>query len=155
LCLGLQLGVIAAARLSGLKDANSTEFDPKTKNPVVSTMSNQKGKENTGGTMRLGNYPCNLVAGSKAAGLYKSKTIIERHRHRYECNNSYRDQYEEWGIKEVGLSPDKNLVEMVEAINHPFFVASQFHPEFKSRPNVPHPMFVGFIKSCLNKKQKS
>lgn len=149
LCLGLQVAVIAAARNAGIADANSTEFNPESLNPVVLTMQDQKGKENTGGTMRLGNYPCDLIKGSLSAALYKEKQILERHRHRYECNNDYRDQYEKWGIRPVGLSPDKHLVEMIEGIDHPFLVASQFHPEFKSRPNSPHPMFRGFIASLL------
>jgi CTP synthase len=112
-------------------------------------MADQKGLENTGGTMRLGDYPCALVADTKAAELYGTPEIVERHRHRYECNNAFRDQYEAWGIRASGLSPDGHLVEMIEAIDHPFFVASQFHPEFKSRPNRAHPMFSGFIKSLL------
>lgn len=149
LCLGLQVGVIAAARNAGLIEANSIEIDSKTKYPVINTMLDQKGKENTGGTMRLGNYPCVLVKNSIAYNLYKMNVINERHRHRYECNNTYRDQYNSWGIKVVGHSPDENLVEMIEAIDHPYFVASQFHPEFKSRPNRPHPMFSGFIKALV------
>lgn len=147
LCLGLQVAVIGAARNSGIKDANSTEFVPDAKVPVIATMNGQEGKENTGGTMRLGNYPCVLEAGSKVAELYGSKEVQERHRHRYECNNKYRDQYESWGIKAVGLSPDEKLVEVIEGIDHPFFVASQFHPEFNSRPTKPHPLFVGFVRS--------
>ena len=99
--------------------------------------------------MRLGNYPCVLVKNSISYNLYKMNVINERHRHRYECNNTYRDQYNSWGIKVVGHSPDENLVEMIEAIDHPYFVASQFHPEFKSRPNRPHPMFSGFIKALV------
>lgn len=154
LCLGLQVAVIAAARRAGVKDANSTEFDPDTKDPVISTMSDQKGKENTGGTMRLGNYPCVIKKDSLAAKLYGKKDILERHRHRYECNNDYRDQYSKWGIESVGLSPDDKLVEMIQAHNHPFLLASQFHPEFKSRPSRPHPMFVGFVKASLEKENK-
>jgi CTP synthase len=110
-------------------------------------MPNQKGKENTGGTMRLGNYPCELDKNSLAAKLYGATKTTERHRHRYECNNSYRNLYESWGIKAVGTSPDGKLIEMIEGIDHPFFLASQFHPEFRSRPNRPHPMFKGFIES--------
>jgi CTP synthase len=147
LCLGLQMGVIAAARNAGLEDATTTELNPNGENQVISTMADQHGKEGTGGTMRLGNYPCEIEKGSLTAKLYQSAKILERHRHRYECNNDYRDQYESWGIKAVGTSPDKHLVEIIEGIDHPFFVASQFHPEFKSRPNRPHPMFSGFIKS--------
>lgn len=152
LCLGMQVGVIAAARQAGLKNASSLELDPKAKDPVIATMDDQKGKENTGGTMRLGNYPCNLEKGTLAQKVYRSKSTVERHRHRYEANNDYRDQYEKWGIKASGVSPDGKLVEIIEAIDHPFFLASQFHPEFKSRPNRPHPMFVGFIKSLRHKK---
>ncbi len=147
LCLGMQVAVIAAARLSGLTDANSTEFDPKSEHQVISTMADQLGKEHTGGTMRLGDYPCVIEKGSVAAKIYGATKITERHRHRYEANNEYRDRYESWGIKAVGHSPDGTLVEMIEAINHPFMVASQFHPEFKSRPNRPHPLFNGFVRS--------
>ncbi len=151
LCYGLQMAVIAAARSAGLADANTTEVDPATKHPVITTMNDQLGKENTGGTMRLGDYPCKIVEDSVAAKAYGATSIVERHRHRYECNNDYRDQYQAWGIRAVGTSPDNRLVEMVEAIDHPFFLASQFHPEFKSRPNRPHPMFTGFISSLLQK----
>ncbi len=145
LCLGLQISVIAAARLAGLTDANSTEFDPETKNPVIATMDEQVGKENTGGTMRLGNYRCDLEPGSLAEKVYGTKEIVERHRHRYECNNAYKDQYAAWGLKASGMSPDGKLVEMIEGTDHPFLLGSQAHPEFKSRPTVPHPMFVGLI----------
>lgn len=154
LCLGMQVGVIAAARRAGLTDANSAEFAPTSQNLVIHTMNDQKGKENTGGTMRLGAYPCVLEEGSIAAKIYKAHEISERHRHRYECNNDYRDQYESWGIKAVGLSPDRHLVEMIEASGHPFFVASQFHPEFASRPNNPHPMFDGLIAHLLQNQTK-
>ncbi len=147
LCLGLQMAVIAAARSHGLSSASSGELNPKSPDLVIDTMVDQVGKENTGGTMRLGNYPCEIAKDSLAAKIYGTTKIEERHRHRYECNNSYRDQYEKWGIKAVGTSPDGKLVEMIEAIDHPFFLASQFHPEFKSRPNRPHPMFRGFIAS--------
>lgn len=147
LCLGLQMAVIAAARNAGVTDASSRELNPEGKNLVIDTMADQKGKENTGGTMRLGNYPCAIAKDSLSAKLYGSTKITERHRHRYECNNDFRDQYEKWGIKAVGTSPDGKLVEMIEAIDHPFFVASQFHPEFLSRPNRSHPMFKGFIAS--------
>ncbi len=149
LCLGMQVAVIAAGRNSGLEDANSTEFNLDTEHPVISTMASQKGKENTGGSMRLGNYDAVLVKNSLAHKLYKHETIVERHRHRYECNNDYRDQYQSWGIVASGTSPDSHLVEIIEAIDHPFFIGSQFHPEFKSRPNKPHPMFSGFIKTLL------
>lgn len=154
LCYGLHMMLVGAARLAGLKGANTTEVDPNTPYPIVDVMPGQKGKENTGGTMRLGDYPCILSEGSQAAEVYGTTEITERHRHRYECNNTYRDQYADWGIKASGLSPDGNLVEIIEATNHPFFLASQFHPEFKSRPNRPHPMFTGFITALLQKQSK-
>lgn len=150
LCLGMQMMLIAAARRAGVKRANSAEFDPKGKDLVIHTMSDQKGKENTGGTMRLGDYPCVLDPKSRAAKLYGTTKITERHRHRYEANNDYRDQYESWGIRAVGMSPDKKLVEVIESTGDTFMVASQFHPEFKSRPNRPHPLFMGFISSILH-----
>jgi len=151
LCLGLQVGLIAAARRAGLTNANSTEFNKSTPDPVVSTMAEQIGKEFTGGTMRLGDYKCVLEQGTKARKAYGSAEITERHRHRYEANNKYRDQYGSWGIKLSGLSPDEQLVEMIEANNHPYFVATQAHPEFLSRPDRPHPLFTGLIKAALNR----
>jgi CTP synthase len=151
LCLGLQMGVIAAARNAGIEDATTEELDFDAPHRVIHTMADQKGKENTGGTMRLGDYPCVLAKDSKAVKAYGTAKITERHRHRYECNNDYRDQYEKWGIRAVGLSPDGHLVEVIEAIDHPFFMASQFHPEFKSRPNRPHPMFKSFVAALLQK----
>jgi CTP synthase len=150
LCLGLQMAVVAAARNGGLTDASSVELNPQSKHLLIDTMAEQKGKENTGGTMRLGDYVCMIEQDSLSASLYKINKIVERHRHRLECSNKFRDEYGSWGIKSVGLSPDGKLVEMIEAINHPFFLASQFHPEFKSRPNRPHPMFEGFIASLLH-----
>lgn len=149
ICLGLQTALIAVARKAGLEIANSTEFDSKTTEPVVSTMAEQIGKENTGGSMRLGDYPCVLSRGSLARRTYGQENIVERHRHRYEANNSYRDQYESWGISASGLSPDGQLVEMIEAIDHPYFLTTQAHPEFRSRPNRPHPMFDGLIRAIL------
>lgn len=151
LCLGLQVGVVAAARNAGLTDATSVELRADSSQAVIHTMSDQKGKENTGGTMRLGNYPCELAKGSLAAKLYGKKTVQERHRHRYECNNDYRNQYEAWGLRVSGQSPDGHLVEVIEGKDHPFFIASQFHPEFKSRPNRPHPLFDGFVKNLKSK----
>ncbi len=150
LCLGLHAALIAAARRAGLDGANSTEMDANTPYPVISTMAEQIGKENTGGTMRLGNYTCNLERGSMSRKVYGSEQIIERHRHRYEGNNEYRESYEEWGIRLSGVSPDGKLVEMIEAINHPYFIATQAHPEFKSRPNQPHPLFNGLVKASKN-----
>lgn len=149
LCYGLHMALIAAARNAGLKGANTDEADPKCKHPVISTMEGQKGKENTGGTMRLGNYRCDLASGSLAAKLYGEKQIVERHRHRYEANSAYQDQFESWGIKASGINPDNKLVEVIEGIDHPFLLASQYHPEFKSRPERPHPMFAGFVGSLL------
>ena len=152
LCLGLQVAVIAAARNGGLATATSAELDP-AGDLVINTMVDQMGKEGTGGTMRLGNYPCKLQKGSKVAKLYGKKQVLERHRHRYECNNEYRDKYSKWGIQPVGVSPDQSLVEVIEGTDHPFFVASQFHPEFTSRPNKPHPLFNGFIASLVAKNK--
>jgi CTP synthase len=149
ICLGMQISIIALARRAGLKKANSTEFDANTADPVISTMAEQVGKENTGGTMRLGDWTCVLERGTKARKIYGQPEITERHRHRYEANNAYRDQYEKWGLKISGLSPDGTLVEMVEALDHPFFVGTQAHPEFRSRPSRPHPLFTAFIKSVL------
>lgn len=152
LCLGLQMAVVGAARNAGLKNATSEELNPKAKDLVISTMAGQKGKERTGGTMRLGNYPCSIEKASLAASVYASTKITERHRHRYECNNTYRKHYEKWGIRATGTSPDGHLVEIIEGIDHPFFLASQFHPEFLSRPSRPHPMFKGFIEACKAEK---
>lgn len=152
LCLGLQMAVVAAARRGGLTKAMSEEMDEKARDLVIHTMADQHGKHGTGGTMRLGNYPCKIAKDSLTAKLYKTTSIDERHRHRYECNNAYRDLYEGWGIRAVGTSPDDSLVEIIEGVDHPFFVASQFHPEFKSRPNRPHPLFSGFINVALQKK---
>jgi CTP synthase len=152
ICLGMQISIIAMARRAGLTKANSTEFDPKTPDPVVSTMAEQVGKENTGGTMRLGDWACVLERATKARKIYGQEQITERHRHRYEANNKYRDQYEKWGLKISGLSPDGTLVEMVEAADHPFFIGTQAHPEFRSRPGRPHPLYTAFIKAALTKK---
>jgi CTP synthase len=152
ICLGMQMSVIALARRAGLSGANSTEFDPKAADPVISTMAEQIGKENTGGTMRLGDYEAHLARGSRARKLYGQEKIIERHRHRYEVNNAYRDQFADWGLSISGTSPDGSLVEMVEAADHPFFVGTQAHPELRSRPNRPHPLYVGFIKACVTRR---
>ncbi len=149
LCLGLQMGVTAAARNHGIADATSFELNPNSENLVINTMQDQKGKIQTGGTMRLGNYDCVIEKGSLAAKVYGATKIVERHRHRGECNNAYRGKYESWGIRASGINPDNNLVEVIEGIDHPFLLASQFHPEFKSRPNRPHPMFKGFVEACL------
>jgi len=145
LCYGLHMMVIAAARLGGLEGAHTTEVDANTPHAVIDTIDGQKGLENTGGTMRLGNYACHFAADSLAAKLYGTQDIFERHRHRFEANAQYVPKYESWGIRAVGMNPDNGLVEVIEGIDHPFLMASQYHPEFKSRPNVPHPMFYGFI----------
>ena len=151
LCYGLHMMVIAAARLHGLEGANTTEVNPDTQHPVIDTMDGQKGLENTGGTMRLGNYACRFEPGSLAAKLYGSTTIYERHRHRYEATAKYVPEYGKWGIRASGINPDNGLVEVIEGVDHPFLLASQYHPEFKSRPNAAHPMFRGFIASLLQK----
>jgi CTP synthase len=152
ICLGMQMAVTAMARRAGLQKANSTEFNAKTPDPVISTMAEQVGKENTGGTMRLGDYEAVLARGTIARKLYGQEKIVERHRHRYEVNNTYREQFENWGLVISGTSPDGSLVEMIEAKSHPFFVGTQAHPEFRSRPNRPHPLYSGFIKACQSKK---
>jgi CTP synthase len=161
LCLGLQCMVIEVARnLVGLKDANSAEFDERTSNPVISTMSDQidivAGNGQMGATMRLGLYKADLLAGSVVAGVYGSTQISERHRHRYEVNNKYRDQIASSGLVFSGLSPDKNLVEFVELPKsvHPYYVGTQAHPEFLSRPTRPHPLFVGLIAAAIAKHGK-
>ena len=152
LCLGMQLATIEFARnVIGIKDANSEEFEPKSKNPVIHIMESQKGIDRKGGTMRLGAWPCALRSGTRARELYGSKEITERHRHRFEFNNTYREDFEKYGMTISGTTPDEKLVEIVEIKNHPFFVACQFHPEFNSRPDRPHPLFNGFISAAVAK----
>lgn len=150
LCLGLQVAVVAAARKAGLKDANSTEFNPDTKHDVVYIMEGQAGKESTGGTLRLGNYEAVLTKGSKVAEAYGATQTTERHRHRYEVNQKFSKEIQAGGLAISGTSPDGKLVEYVEASDHPYFVATQAHPEFRSRPDRPHPLFVGLIKAAKN-----
>lgn len=152
LCLGLQVSVIAAARRAGLKDANSTEFNPKTKHDVVYIMDGQQGKESTGGTLRLGDYDAILAKGSLAAKTYSASKIVERHRHRYEVNQAFKADIEKGGLTISGTSPDGRLVEFVEAADHPYFLATQAHPEFKSRPFKAHPMFEGLVRAAIDKK---
>lgn len=154
ICLGLQVAVIAATRRAGLADANSTEFDKATKHPVVYIMDGQQGKESTGGTMRLGNYDAILTTGSKVAQLYGATEQTERHRHRYEVNQKYIDKIEQGGLIVSGVSPDGSLVEYVEAVEHPFFVGTQAHPEFRSRPYRAHPLFVGLIQAAVDARAK-
>jgi len=153
LCLGLQVALIAAARRAGLTHANSSEFNPNSPDIVVRTMPDQVGKENTGGSMRLGDYTCHLEAGSKSRKAYGSAQVVERHRHRYEAANNYRDQYEKWGLRASGLSPDGHLVEMIEMIDHPYFLATQAHPELRGRPEHPHPLFLALIKSAISSQK--
>lgn len=147
LCLGLQVAVIAAARLGGVKNATSGELDKAASDQVVYIMESQRGKEATGGTMRLGDYPAQLVADSRVAELYGATDIVERHRHRYEVNRAYEADINRGGLVISGESPDGRLVEFVEARDHPYFLATQAHPEFRSRPTRPHPLFVGFIQN--------
>ncbi len=154
ICLGLQCAVIEFARnVCSLEHANSSEFDEDAP-AVIDLMPEQKDIEDMGGTMRLGLYPCVLSPGSRSMEYYQEPIVYERHRHRYEVSNEYRTQMIENGLVLAGLSPDKRLVEIIELTDHPWFVASQFHPEFKSRPNRCHPLFEGFVKACLDVAQK-
>ncbi|MDD5347290.1 MAG: CTP synthase [Candidatus Omnitrophica bacterium] len=154
LCLGMQCAVIEFCRhVCGLKDAHSTEFKPATKNPVISLLAEQKKVTQLGGTMRLGAYPCRLKKHTLARRLYGKVLIHERHRHRYEFNNSYKKRLEKKGMVFSGIYPTGNLAEIIELKKHPFFIAVQFHPEFKSKPDRPHPLFHGFIKAALEKSK--
>lgn len=157
LCLGMQVAIIEFARhVCGFHDAHSVELDPNTTHPVIALMPDQNGVEDIGGTLRLGSYPCVLKDNSLAYKLYGKKEIEERHRHRYEVNNDYREVLEENGMSLCGLSPDSRIVEMVEIPSHPWFIATQAHPELKSRPNRPHPLFKGFVEAALeNQKEKN
>ncbi len=160
LCYGMQMAVIEFARnVLKFKDANSEEVDPKTKYPVIHIMPGQKellAKKQYGGTIRLGGWPCQIIPGTHLAKAYKKLgkegVISERHRHRYEYNNEFREQFEKADLKVCGTSPDGKIVEAVEITNHPFFIGTQFHPEYISRPLDPHPLFVEFVKACLKKK---
>ena len=150
LCLGMQLAIVEFARdVLKYSDANSTEQDPDTTHPLIHIMPEKEGLADLGGTLRLGAYPCVLDKSSKAYELYGSENISERHRHRYEVNNDYREDFIKAGIKISGTSPDGRIVEMMELPDHPWFLATQAHPEFKSRPNNPHPLFRGFIGAAL------
>jgi CTP synthase len=162
LCLGLQCMVIEAARnLLGLEDAASTEFEPETHAPVIATMAEQvaivSGEGDMGATMRLGSYPADLVPGSVVAQRYGATRVTERHRHRYEVNNAYRDELEAHGLRISGTSPDGSLVEFVELDRelHPYYVGTQAHPELKSRPTVAHPLFTGLVEAALKRKQSA
>ncbi len=150
ICLGMQLAVIEFAQnVLKLEDATSTEFDPTCKNPIIDLMADQKSVSNMGGTLRLGNYECTLVPNTLASKIYKEEKILERHRHRYEFNNKYKEQLEAKGMVFSGINEANNLVEIIELKDHPHFIASQFHPEFKSRPTRPHPLFDSFIKASI------
>lgn len=155
ICLGMQLAVVEIARgVLGWTDANSPEFNARTQYPVIDLLPEQKTVADMGGTMRLGGYPCKLRPGTLAHKAYGADQVTERHRHRYEFNNEYREQFEEAGVVLSGLSPDGRLVEIVELKDHPWFVATQFHPEFQSRPNRPHPLFQDFVEAALQNRDR-
>jgi CTP synthase len=150
ICLGMQCAVIEYGRhVLGLEGANSTEMDADTKHPVIALMEEQKSVADKGGTMRLGAYPCKLADGTLAARIYGRKDITERHRHRYEFNNSYLDSYQKAGMKASGINPKGKLVEIVELKDHPWFIGVQFHPEYRSTVARPHPLFVGFVQAAV------
>jgi CTP synthase len=149
ICLGMQVAIVEFARnVMGLDDSNSSEFAPECADPVISLMESQQHVTDMGGTMRLGQYPCRLGEGTRAAAMYGVSQVSERHRHRYEVSNAYRDRFIEHGLTLSGLSPDGSLVEIVELQTHPWFIGCQFHPELKSRPTRPHPLFKGFIEAA-------
>ena len=153
ICLGMQMAIVEFARhVLGYEDANSIELNPETKHPVIALMPDQEDIEDIGGTLRLGSYPCILAEGSRSYELFGKKEIHERHRHRYEVNNAFRKELQEKGMNIVGTSPDNHIVEMIEIAGHPFYVGTQAHPEFKSRPNHAHPLFRGFIQAAVDKK---
>ncbi|MBC7111888.1 MAG: CTP synthase (glutamine hydrolyzing), partial [Methanothermobacter sp.] len=153
ICLGMQCMVIEFARLNGMEGANSTEFDPETPYPVIDMMEEQKRIKNMGGTMRLGSYQCRIREGTLAHEAYGTELVGERHRHRFELNNEFREELESRGLIISGTSPDDFLVEMVEIEDHPWFLGCQFHPEFRSRPNRAHPLFVSFLRAALEKSR--
>ena len=151
ICLGMQMAIVEFARhVLGYEDANSIELDPSTKHPVIALMPDQESVEDLGGTLRLGSYPCVLAENSKAKELFETKEIQERHRHRYEVNNAFREELAAKGMTIAGTSPDGHIVEMIEVREHPFFEGTQGHPEFKSRPNHAHPLFRGFVKAAVD-----
>ncbi|MES1025309.1 CTP synthase [Gloeocapsa sp. BRSZ] len=156
LCLGMQCAVVEWARhIAGLENANSAEFNPEGAHPVINLLPEQQDVVDLGGTMRLGLYPCRLAPNTLAFKLYQEEVVYERHRHRYEFNNAYRNLFLESGYAISGTSPDGRLVEIIELPNHPFFVATQFHPEFQSRPSAPHPLFKGFVEAVMMRSQSS
>jgi CTP synthase len=153
ICLGMQTAIIEFARnVCGLDDSHSSEFNPECDNPVISLMESQQHVTDMGGTMRLGAYPCRLARGSRVAEVYGVPEVSERHRHRYEVANSYRDLFVHNGLRLSGLSPDGQLVEIVELPAHPWFIGCQFHPELQSRPTRPHPLFAGFVAAAVKAK---
>jgi CTP synthase len=155
ICLGMQCAVIEFARdVAGLKGADSSEFDPSTPHPVIDLLPEQEGLERLGGTMRLGAYDCTLVSGSKAQAEYAAPRVAERHRHRYEFNNDYRDDFQQRGLRVTGLFEERDLVEIVELPDHPWFVGVQFHPELRSRPSDPHPLFRGFVRAANEERTR-
>lgn len=155
ICLGMQCACIDFSRnVLGLKDANSTEINPKTPYPVIDLMEEQKDIENMGGTMRLGAYNCKLDIESLSYKFYEKEMVSERHRHRYEFNNDFREKFEKAGMRLAGINPEKNLVEIIELKDHPWFIGVQFHPEYKSTVKNPHPLFVGFVKAAIDFKRK-
>ncbi|HTO73095.1 MAG TPA: gamma-glutamyl-gamma-aminobutyrate hydrolase family protein, partial [Gemmatimonadales bacterium] len=154
ICLGMQIAIIEFARnVCGMTGTNSTEFEPECDSPVIALMASQKNVTDMGGTMRLGAYPARLRAGSRAAQAYGSTEISERHRHRWEVSNAYRDVLAEHGLRLSGQSPDGGLIEVIELPNHPWFLGCQFHPELKSRPNRAHPLFAAFIGAAIKGKR--
>ena len=156
LCLGMQVATIEFARNAcGIKDANSTEFDKNTTEPVISLLEEQRGVKNMGASMRLGTWPTKIAKGTIAEKIYASTEVMERHRHRYEFNMKYRDQMNEKGFIISGTSPDGTLAELIELRDHPYFVGCQYHPEFQSKPNKPHPLFQGFIQACLEYQNRA
>jgi CTP synthase len=155
ICLGMQVAIIEFARnVCRISDANSSEFEAECGNPVISLLPSQRNVQDMGGTMRLGAYTCKLRAGSQIAHIYGVSEISERHRHRYEVDNGYRDQFAEHGMRLTGLSPDGSLVEMLELPEHPWFIGCQFHPELKSRPTRPHPLFASFIAAAYDVRRR-
>lgn len=152
ICLGMQCATIEFARhVCRMRGANSTEFDPKTPYPVISLLEEQRRVTEMGGTMRLGSYPCRITPGTKTHQAYRATAIRERHRHRYEFNNRYRERFAKHGFLVSGIYPRGNLVELIELRDHPWFVACQFHPEFRSRPLEPHPLFRAFVAATLKR----
>jgi len=155
ICLGMQCAVVEFARNVLKLKASSTELNPKTKHPVIDMMAEQKKITTKGGTMRLGAYKCRLAKGSKAAAVYGSTNISERHRHRYEFNNNYLEQFEKAGMKASGTNPDSGLVEVIELKDHPWFIGVQFHPELRSTVLNPHPLFIRFIEAAVKSKKSN